>query len=75
MVIRVYVTLICKRHGRDDHFKGSPFLLGFPYTVLRCTDLHIKKEILYRMIIGTNRVSLAPMKMVQLGLYAKELLH
>ncbi len=42
--------------GEIVFVKGSPSLLGFPYTAMHCTDLHIKKEILYRTIIGTKCV-------------------
>lgn len=36
--------------------KGSPFLFGSPYASMHRTDLHIKKEILYRTITETKCV-------------------
>lgn len=46
--------------------KGSPFLVLSPYASMHRTDLHIKKEILYRTITGTKiclySTSSAPVK-------------
>lgn len=36
--------------------KGSPFLFGSPYASMHRSDLHIKKEILYRTITETKCV-------------------